>query len=124
MSDDIPSEELGNDIRRSIFSALLASETPMTPSEIGDGIGETRQQVKYHLDKLLRMGLVISDDGEYTVQPIFTDTDYQRAVSTSLSTLVPYAQSMVELDETLDPEDRDTVVSNCLRLSIAMHIRE
>lgn len=125
MNDEvgIPGEELGNDLRRDIFTELLDSGAGLTPSEIGGRVDSSRQQVQYHLDKLVRMGLVISDgDGAYRIQPLFLDGDYEQAILTTLSELIPVAEDHIVIDDELDDDARNTVLLNCVRLSVAMHI--
>lgn len=122
-TDHVPREELGNDLRRDIFVTLLETGDALTPSEIGERVDSERQQVQYHLDKLVRMGLVVPDDGEYYVQPLFLDGDYEREVITSLSSLVPVAEEKIEVGEDIHPADEQTILLNCVRLSVAMHVK-
>lgn len=119
----VPGEELGNDLRRDIFIQLLESGDAMTPSEIADEVDVTRQKIQYHLDKLVRMGLVVSDgEGRYRVQPLFLDGDYEQAVLTALSSLIPKAEDRIVVDDELEEDAEQTVLLNCVRLSVAMHV--
>jgi DNA-binding transcriptional ArsR family regulator len=120
----VPREELGNELRRDIFSELMETGDRMTPSEIAGEVDSTRQQIQYHLDKLVRMGLVVSSgEGDYRVQPLFLDGDYEQAVLTALSSLIPEAEERIVVDDGLEDDAEQTVLLNCLRLSVAMHVQ-
>jgi DNA-binding transcriptional ArsR family regulator len=121
---DVPREELGHGLRRDIFSLLLQSGEPYTPSELGEELGESREQIHYHLSTLVQMGVVVSDNGAYRSQDIFHDPNFLAAVVGAVSSLRPLAEQLVELDEDLDESDTETVVMNCLRLSVAMEINQ
>jgi DNA-binding transcriptional ArsR family regulator len=119
---DVPREELGHGLRRDIFSHLLHSGDPYTPTELGDELDESREQIHYHLSTLVQMGVVVSDDGAYRSQDIFHDPNFLSAVVGAVSSLRPLAEQLVELDDELDDDDTETVVMNCLRLAVAMEI--
>lgn len=120
---DVPREELGNDLRRDIFVELLEQQDPLTPTELGERLDEPREQIHYHLDVLVRMGIVVSQDGSYRCQEVFFSAEFQESVTAMLGTLTPLAEQHVEVPDELDDDQDKTVLRNCVRLSVAMNIR-
>lgn len=114
----------GNDTRRSVLVTLVESGEDLSPTEIGDRIDETRQTVKYHLDELTRMGLVVRGDGAYHAQPVFTDEDFEERFIDLVSDLIPEVDARLELDDDMAAEARTQVVFNCLRLFVARELFE
>lgn len=123
MDGEVPKEELGNSLRRDVFSELLKSDDPMTPTELGESLGEQREQIHYHLDILTRTGIVVGDgSGGYKAQELFSSPAYNEALTATLSTLTPLAEQYVEMPEEIDGGE-ETVLRNCVRLTVAMNVR-
>lgn len=114
----------GNDTRRRVLVTLIESDDGLSPSEIGEAIDETRQAVKYHLDTLADMGLIVREDGAYRAQPVFTDEEFEREFLTALGELLPKIEAHIEAPTDMGPEERTTIVFNCLRLFIARELLE
>lgn len=114
----------GNDTRRAVLLTLVESGEDLSPSDIGDRIDESRQTVKYHLDELRSMGLIVADDGDYHAQPVFTDDDFEEEFIGLLSRLVPKVEARLELPLEMPPEKRTQAVFNCLRLFVAHELLE
>lgn len=111
-----------NDKRQSIFVELVEADGPLTPSELGNAVDETRQAVMYHLDQLVDQGLIIRDNGGYRPQPVFTDPEIEGDFVEALGDLLPRIYERVEIDSTLSGEEQATVVFNCVRMFVAMEL--
>lgn len=111
-----------NDKRQAIFLELVDSDGPLTPTEVGNAVNETRQAVKYHLDQLVEQGLVIRDDGAYRPQPLFTDPDIEGRFVEAMSDLLPDVYERVEVDARLSGEEQTAMVFNCVRMFVAMEL--
>lgn len=123
MDDEVPREELGNALRRDVFSELLGADSALTPTELGELLDEPREQIHYHLDILTRMGIVVTDgSGGYKAQEVFSSPAYNDALTATLSTLTPVAEQYVEIPEEIDGGE-ETVLRNCVRLTVAMNVR-
>lgn len=113
-----------NGTRQAIFLELVESGARKTPSELGDEIGQRRQNVKYHLDQLVERGLVVHDEEGYRAQPVFTDDEIEERFVEMLQNLVPEVSERVILDDDVAPEGQPTVVFNCIRMYVALELLE
>lgn len=111
-----------NDTRQSVFLVLVDRDASLTPSEIGDAVGESRQAVKYHLDKLVESGLVVRDGEAYRCQPVFNDPDVEQRFVEFLADLYPAMSERVEVDADVAPESHATAIYNCIRMFIALEL--
>lgn len=109
-----------NDKRQAVFLHLIEADGPRTPSEIGDAIDETRQTVKYHLDHLIDLGVVINDGGAYRTQPMFTADAVDEAYAEALGHLLPTVVDYIEVDPSLSGGEQTTLLFNCVRMLFAM----
>lgn len=107
-----------------IFEVLIDSNDALTPTEIGEQIESNRQQVMYHLDTLVRLGLAVHDegDGEYRAQPAFFEESVINQVDIAMSMVEPVIRDSVVIDEEIDPEDEDVIVNNCLKMVVTMSL--
>lgn len=126
-----PSEQIGSGLRRNIFILLVANADPMTPSEIGEQLETTRQQVKYHLDILTRMGIVIrterdgekgNNSGAYEPQPVFTSETAINMVEGALASIVPVVEDQIDVTDEFDESDEETIINNCVRMAVALRL--
>lgn len=122
--DDVvasPTDGDSETLRADVFSVLLTEQRGLSPSELGDELDVSRQSVQYHLSTLTEQGLVVADDGEYFVQPLFIDPDFSDAFEDALADLVPLAERKLYIDESGDnpPEE---ILMNCLRVAVTMHL--
>lgn len=113
-----------NGKRNDVFLCLVEHGDVFTPSEIGEEIGETRQAVKYHLDKLVESGLVIREDEGYRCQPVFTDGDFEEQFVDMLAELVPSVSERIVFEEGVTAESQAAAVFNCIRMFIALEVLE
>lgn len=113
-----------NDLRRQIFLCLVNEDVALTPSELGRRLDEPRQNITYHLNELVRLGLVIRDDGAYYCQPVFADDDLRAALDDILLEFVPKVESRVNLDPDLENPRLDLIVVNCLKLLVVLTVLE
>lgn len=111
-----------NGKRQSVFLTLVDEGEGLTPSEIGVEIDESRQTVKYHLDQLVAGGLVVRDDDAYRCQPIFVDDEFEDEFVDLIAHLVPAVSERIDVSDDVSPEDRATVVFNCIRMFIALEL--
>lgn len=113
-----------NGTRQDVFLTLVEEGTQMTPTEIGDVIGESRQTVQYHLDKLVEGGLVVRENEAYRCQEVFTDQEFEEQFVGVLASLVPEVSARIELSDEATPEGQATAVFNCIRMFIALEVLE
>lgn len=113
-----------NDLRRQIFLCLTSVGAPLTPSELGARLDEPRQNITYHLNELVRLGLVVGEDGAYYCQPVFADDDIRGELDDILLEFVPKVESHVHLDPDLDNPRLDLIVVNCLKMLVALTVLE
>lgn len=118
----MPMNENGK--RQAVFLALVDHGDILTPTEIGTDIGETRQTVKYHLDRLVENGLVIKNGDGYRAQPVFTDDDFEEQFVDLLAELVPEVGRRIQVDDDDAPEDHTAAVFNCIRMFVALELLE
>lgn len=111
-----------NGKRQDVFLALVEEGESLTPTEIGSEIGESRQTVKYHLDKLVQSGLVVRDGDAYRCQEVFTDDEFEQEFVELLAQMVPAVSERIEVEGDVDPESRTTAVFNCIRMFIALEV--
>lgn len=121
-SVDTPAEGIDNELRSEIFLYLVDTAEAQTPSGIADGVGTTRQQVKYHLDKLVNSGLVVADRGEYYCQPLFIDSDFGDIIEGALADIAPEAAQRVYMPERLDASEKEVVLFNCLKMALSLSL--
>lgn len=112
------------DKRQDVFLCLVSRDEVLTPSEIGEEIGESRQTVKYHLDKLVEGGLVYHEAGGYRCQPVFTDEALEEQFVDMLANLVPAVSDRIVLEDGVAPESEATAVFNCIRMFMALEVLE
>lgn len=113
---------IDNQTRRRVFYTLVHKAEALTPSEIADEIDEPRQKVAYHLNSLVDMGLVVSEDGEYYCQPLFIDPSFDEAVESALADLTPEVERRIYLGEDTETEEDVAKILNCIRLSFTMSL--
>lgn len=113
-----------NGKRQGVFLELVNNGEAMTPTTIGNEIGESRQTVKYHLDQLVEGGLVVRDGDGYRPQAVFTDGEFEEEFVDLLANLVPAVSERIELDESVTAEDRTAAVFNCIRMFVALELLE
>lgn len=113
-----------NGKRKRVFLTLVEADDGLTPSEISDRIGETRQAVKYHLDQLVEGGLVVRDDGHYRCQPVFTDAEFEESFVDMMADLVTGVNERILVDPDVPADERTTVVFNCIRMFVAIELLE
>jgi uncharacterized protein (DUF736 family) len=117
----IPAGGADEGLRGEIFTLLVHEADKMTPSEIGAALDTTRQSVQYHLSTLVDAHLVINDGGEYYVQPLFIDPEFEEAFEEALAGLVPHAESKLYIGEDAeDPPER--IILDCLRVAMSMQM--
>lgn len=113
-----------NGTRKRVFLALVENGDALSPSEISDEIGETRQVVKYHLDQLVDRGLVVGADGEYRCQPVFTDDAFEASFVEVVAGLVTDVNERIIIDPDVPPEQRTNAVFNCIRMFVTLELLE
>lgn len=113
-----------NGKRQDIFLTLVDRGDVCTPTEIGNEIGETRQTVKYHVDRLVDNGLVVKHDDGYRAQPVFTDDDFEERFVDLLAELVPEVGRRIEVDDDAPPDTHTAAVFNCIRMFVALELLE
>lgn len=100
-----------------VLNVLIDAKEMLTPSEIGDKLGTDRQKVRYHLNKLIDMGLVIKDGKKYYCQPAFIDNDFLDFTVKRLEEIIPELMEKIYIDPEFEREsDKDTVVRNCMKV--------
>lgn len=115
--------EITDGLRNEILVKLVDQEEAMTPSELANELGTYRQKVHQHLDELVRMGLVVPDDGTYYCQPVFTDPRLRESFVDAMNELVPEMEGEIHIP----PEcewGKGQVILNCLRVFVALHFLE
>lgn len=117
-----PQSEIDNQTRRRVFYTLVQQAEALTPTEIADQLGETRQSVSYHLNSLVEMGLVVSEDGEYYCQPVFIDPSFDEVVEDALSDLTNEVEQRIYLGEDSTTDESAAKILNCIRLSFTMSL--
>lgn len=113
-----------NSTRRAVFLTLVEEDDALTPTEIGDYIGETRQTVKYNLDKLVESGLVVRKDEAYQCQPVFTDDEFEGQFVDLLSELVPEVGERIQTADDVSEQEWSATVFNCIRMYVALELLE
>lgn len=111
-----------NGKRQDVFLELVNDGDALTPTEIGNAIGESRQTVKYHLDQLVEGGLVVRNGEGYRPQEVFTDDEFEEEFVDLLASLVPAVSERIELDESVSAESRAAAVFNCIRMFVALEL--
>lgn len=111
-----------NGKRQAVFLTLVDEGEVLTPTEIGDEIGERRQTIKYHLDKLVESGLVVRDDDGYRCQRVFTDDSFEEEFVSLVAQLVPAVSERIDVEDDVSPESRATAVFNCIRMFLALEV--
>lgn len=111
-----------DDLKAKVFLETVDSDRPLSPSEIGENLGERRQSVMYHLDTLVDQGIVVADDGEYFCQPLFVDPDFQQEISDHLGDLASESTDLIYPGEDPDDNQAAAVVENCLTAAISLHL--
>lgn len=109
-------------IQEQVFITLVGENQACTPSEIGNELGERRQKIQYHLDKLVAQGLVTHTDDGYRCQPVFTDNEFQRLFVDHLADILPEVSQRLDLDPESPPEDQTIIAFNCIRMYAALEL--
>lgn len=119
--DTAPADAIpGNETRAAVFLELVDAREELTPNQLGERIGASRENVMYHLNGLVDSGLVVRDDGEYFPQPLFVDPEFESAVNESIGELAPKASDLVYVDEDVPEDRRNAAVLNCLEAVIGL----
>lgn len=113
-----------NGKRQDVFLTLVDEGEALTPSEIGTEIDESRQTVKYHLDKLVESGLVVRNDEAYRCQAVFTDDEFEEQFVELVGEMVPEVSERIDINEGLSAEGQAAAVFNCIRMFIALEVLE
>lgn len=114
--------EISNEKRRQVFVTLIETDESLTPSEIADRLDFSRELVYHHLKKLVDLGLVIGEDGEYRSQPVFTDPAFQEKFVAAIADLTPAVAERVVFDEEATAETAEATVFNCVRMAVALNL--
>lgn len=120
MTQQLPGET--SEKRQQVFLELFEEGDPLTPSQIGDRLGFSRELVHHHLKKLVGMGLITRSDGEYRCQPVFTDPVFQEEFVGLIADLMPEVAERVVFNEDADAEAAQATVFNCLKMTIAINM--
>jgi len=136
MGDDIETTEgVGTGVREEVFGFLVVSDEPQTPTDIADEIDTKRQQVQYHLDVLVRMGLAVpatnpelpddevsqAEDGEYVCQPALNDDELAQNIEAMLISIAPSVDDSVVVPEELDGHE-EAVINNTIKMAVSLRL--
>lgn len=111
-----------NGKRQTVFLTLVDEGEPLTPTEIGAEVDESRQTVKYHLDKLVEGGLVVREGEAYRCQSVFTDDEFEEQFVELVGEMVPEVSERIDVNEGLSAEGQAAAVFNCIRMFLALEV--
>lgn len=114
--------DIGSDssIRSSIFMELVDSMEKVTPSEIAERVGTSRENAYHHLSWLVDAGLLIRDEGEYYVQPPLIDPSFSDRIDETLAELAPDAAELMYVDPSWSTEQQVHAIANCVQTAMAL----
>ena len=98
-----------------IVHALIKANKPLGVSDIGRSAGLGREKVRYHMDDLVRWGLIIPDNDTktYIAQPLFQE---RPLLTEELSPLISVISLCLIYDHS---ESKDEAITNFLTFFLA-----